>query len=110
MEAVIFNQSCWILDLNGNDAARELEELLIISGFSVFGSLDHHFKPQGYTKIWLLGESHFALHSFPEKNALYIELSSCVKEMAVLFWDYLNKWLNEYSKIMVFNSENIHQL
>ena len=30
-----------------------------------------------YTKLWLLGESHLALHTFPEENKDYVELSSC---------------------------------
>lgn len=38
---------------------------------------EHHFSPQGYTCLWLLAESHLALHSFPEEAHTYIELSSC---------------------------------
>lgn len=38
---------------------------------------EHHFSPQGYTALWLLSESHFAVHTFPEFGRTYIELSSC---------------------------------
>ncbi len=30
--------------------------------------------------LWLLAESHFAIHTFPEENKMYIEISSCVKK------------------------------
>ena len=33
-----------------------------------------------YTSLYLLGESHFAIHTFPEENSTYIELVSCVKD------------------------------
>jgi S-adenosylmethionine/arginine decarboxylase-like enzyme len=46
-------------------------------GFKVLKFTEHCFKPQGYTALWLLAESHFALHTFPESGKTYIELSSC---------------------------------
>ena len=42
--------------------------------------VEHYFEVQGYTALWLLSESHFALHTFPEEHKMYIEISSCVKE------------------------------
>lgn len=53
------------------------DEALKRSGFSVLSVVDHHFQPQGYTALWLLSESHFAVHTFPEYGKTYIELSSC---------------------------------
>lgn len=38
------------------------------------------FTEEGYTAIWLLGESHFAIHTFPEQGKTYIELTSCNPE------------------------------
>lgn len=40
---------------------------------------EHRFRPYGYTALWLLGESHFALHTFPECGRTYYEISSCNK-------------------------------
>ena len=54
-------------------ASRMLEE----AGFNVLDVLEHYFKPQGYTALYLLSESHFAVHTFPEFGKTYIELSSC---------------------------------
>lgn len=54
---------------------------LELAGFNVLGTLEHRFEPQGYTRVWLLGESHLALHTFPEYGRSYVELSSCNRHM-----------------------------
>ena len=58
------------------------------SGFGILKQTEHYFEPQGYTGLWLLSESHFAVHTFPEENKTYVELSSCVDEP---FYVFLNK-------------------
>ena len=40
----------------------------------------HFFDPHGFTALFLLSESHFAIHTFPECSQTYLELSSCVDE------------------------------
>ena len=44
--------------------------------------------------LWLLAESHFAIHTFPEENKMYIEISSCVKK----YYDNFLKQLEDYRK------------
>ena len=56
---------------------RYFDYLLLLCDFDVLDFMEHKFKPQGYTAVWLLGESHFAVHTFPEENKTYIEMSSC---------------------------------
>lgn len=56
---------------------EQLEDMLCESGFLVVGSLTHYFQPYGHTALWLLGESHLAVHTFPEDKKTYIQLSSC---------------------------------
>ncbi|MCR8560418.1 S-adenosylmethionine decarboxylase [Mucilaginibacter sp. BJC16-A38] len=97
MEAVIFNRACWIFDLCADDIVKELELMLIQAEFSILNSTDHVFSPQGYTKIWLLAESHFAIHTFPEQNAFYLELSSCIESKAKFFWIKFQKWTEKYN-------------
>ena len=63
----------------------DVEELIIGSGFTVLKFIDHAFDPQGYTALWLLAESHCALHTFPEEQKAYLEISSCNSEMYVNF-------------------------
>lgn len=81
MEAKIDNFSDWILDTNPESLKKDFEDLLIKSGFGILGFMEHHFEPQGYTGLWLLSESHFAIHTFPEESKTYVELSSCNTEM-----------------------------
>jgi S-adenosylmethionine/arginine decarboxylase-like enzyme len=52
-------------------------ELLDQATFKVLNFSENEFSPFGYTALWLLSESHFAIHTFPEHHMSYIELSSC---------------------------------
>ena len=63
----------------------DVEKLIVNSGFTVLKFIDHVFEPQGYTALWLLAESHCALHTFPEEQKAYLEISSCNSEMYVNF-------------------------
>lgn len=77
MQAKIWNYSEWIAETNPQKIKTLFDELLGKSGFNVLDCSEHHFQPQGYTALWLLSESHFAVHTFPEFGKSYIELSSC---------------------------------
>lgn len=89
MEAVIYSQYCWIHASDLTLFQESIGKLLRLAGFGVLGEYEHHFLPAGYTKIWLLAESHLALHTFPEEDVFYLELSSCIDEKARSFWHYL---------------------
>ncbi len=54
-------------------------------GFRVCGVQYKYFDPYGFTALYLLSESHFAIHTFPEENRTYIELSSCVDKPFEMF-------------------------
>lgn len=77
MIAKIWNYSGWINSTDPQEIKHEFKELLDKAGFEVLGFQEHHSKPNGYTCIWILAESHFAAHTFPEEGCTYIELSSC---------------------------------
>jgi len=79
MKAVIWNKSGWINETNPNNLKSLFNDALKKSGFGILKFSDHHFKPFGYSAIWLISESHFAIHTFPEENKTYWELSSCSK-------------------------------
>lgn len=87
MQAKIWNFSEWIQETNPTELRRLFDTILRRSGFNVLGVSEHHFEPQGYTALWLLSESHFAVHTFPEFGKTYIELSSCNL-------DYYQEFLN----------------
>ena len=97
MKAEVYNVSYWIeQDVNG-ECVDAFEQALNNSGFMLLGKKDHHFEPVGYTSLWLLAESHFALHTFPEQNRSYIELCSCNKEKLLSFV----AWLENDSQLLV---------
>ena len=77
MQAKIWNFSQWIQETNPQKIRAKFDMVLNKSGFNILCFTDHHFHPQGYTALWLLTESHFAVHTFPEYGRTYIELSSC---------------------------------
>lgn len=82
MKADMWSHVDWV-ELNGTtdtELKSQYDDLLKRSGFTILNFVDHFFSPQGYTALWLLGESHFAIHTFPEENKYYIELSSCIEE------------------------------
>ena len=77
MQAKIWNYSAWVADTDPKLIRDKYDELIKAAGFNILCFTDHHFQPQGYTALWLLTESHFAVHTFPEFGKSYIELSSC---------------------------------
>lgn len=80
MKAQIYNFSIWIEETNPTILYDYFMEKLNNANFGVENVIEKHFKPQGYTALFLLSESHLAIHTFPEEKQTYIELSSCIKE------------------------------
>jgi S-adenosylmethionine decarboxylase len=76
----MYNFSSWIDEVNPRILKEKFTKLLIDSGFCVESIQEKYFEPFGYTSLFLLSESHFAIHTFPEESKSYIELSSCVKK------------------------------
>ena len=62
----------------------EMEKIFInalnYSGMHVIKKLLHKFEPQGETCIWLLEESHMAVHTYPEKKYFAIDVFTCGEE------------------------------
>ena len=85
MNAEIWNKNKWIDETDKDTLVNYYNALLKVCGFRVLNYIGHDFSPQGFTGLWLLGESHFAIHTFPEFNKTYIELSSCNLEYFVNF-------------------------
>lgn len=77
MKAEIYNAQLWVAETNPEILKAKLCKTLLDSGFSVLKFTEHYFKPYGYTGLYLLAESHLAIHTFPEENKTYVEISSC---------------------------------
>lgn len=98
MKAMMYNFNTWINYRDETILVREFERLLVNSGFTIVNKVEHFFEGQGYTGLWLLAESHFAIHSFPEEDKVYIEISSCVKE-------YFDRFVKEIIILPEFSFE-----
>ncbi|MCH2225233.1 MAG: S-adenosylmethionine decarboxylase [Crocinitomicaceae bacterium] len=79
MKAELFNLRCWVNNSDQLFLKTNLGRLLEESEFTVLSFIDHHFNPQGYTCLWLLSESHLAVHTYPEHSKSYVELTSCIE-------------------------------
>ena len=80
MKAQIYNYSIWLDETNPKLLKDMFSKILKQSGFGVLNISEKHFNPSGYTALFLLSESHLAIHTFPEHKETYLELSSCVKK------------------------------
>jgi len=50
---------------------------LVRSEFTILHEFEHTYSPHGYTKGFILSESHFFLHTYPESRFLSIDLYVC---------------------------------
>lgn len=99
MKAEIFRHYQWIYETDPQELFEYFDRLLLDADFEVINFVEHSFKPQGWTCLWLLGESHFAIHTFPEEEVTYIELSSCNERKHQYFLDDLeNAYFTKKSK------------
>jgi S-adenosylmethionine decarboxylase proenzyme len=68
-------------DLSLLQNARELEtaceQIVAASGLMVMGRVFHQFQPAGATGLFLLAESHLAIHTWPERTSVAIDLYVC---------------------------------
>lgn len=93
MKAKMNKWSGWIRETRPEKLIAQFEPLLIECGFNICDTCGEFFKPFGFTFIFLLSESHFAIHTFPEENKTYIELSSCIDIPFNRFVEKMNKHL-----------------
>lgn len=85
IEAQIFNHKFWTQCTKPSELKETYQSLLQQAGFTILQFNEHYFPKQGYTCFWLLGESHLAIHTFPESGKSYVELSSCNAQKLALF-------------------------
>lgn len=46
----------------------------------VLERMGHQFQPHGYTLLYLLSESHYSIHTYPEFQSCYVDIFCCNKE------------------------------
>lgn len=85
-----------------------LEEVEVIAE-SVITDLDltvvkktsHTFSPQGITLIYILSESHLAIHTWPESGILHLDLITCSTSTVNKFENSLKIALNQYDPFTI---------
>lgn len=81
----------WFLDLSGcshtPDTPESLEQIVreavLLSGATIVQTCFHAFSPIGLTGVVIIAESHVAIHTWPEHNAICIDFFSCSDRLAV---------------------------
>ena len=85
MKAQVYKLQTWVNETNPEILRRTILRILNKHRFEILNFVEHHFDPIGYTCIWLIGESHLAIHTFPEEGKTYIDLTSCNEHKFNLF-------------------------
>jgi S-adenosylmethionine decarboxylase len=62
---------------DNNEVWNKLLETTQKAGLSILAVVKHDFYPQGFSGAIILGESHVAIHTFPENNEAWIEIATC---------------------------------
>ena len=64
--------------LQSEESVRNaLDSIVIMADLNKVNEVLHDFEPQGMSLVYVLAESHIAIHTWPEENYAYITLSSC---------------------------------
>lgn len=59
-----------------------LREMVEAARFTLFSVNVTRFHPQGVTGVAVVGESHVAIHTWPEEGRLFVDIASCTTEGA----------------------------
>lgn len=85
MKAEIYTKEWWLSNCDAAWLKQTTNQAIKESGHEVLNVVEHHFEPYGYTCLYLISESHVAIHTFPEHNTAFIQISSCSKPKFKLF-------------------------
>ncbi|AMV35028.1 S-adenosylmethionine decarboxylase proenzyme precursor [Pirellula sp. SH-Sr6A] len=96
----------WFLDLSGclniPDTPEQLEQIIceavLLSGATIVQRCFHAFSPYGLTGVVVIAESHVAVHTWPEHQAICIDYFSCSERIGVQrSFDYLIRAFQPHS-------------
>lgn len=57
-----------------------LDNIVNQIGLHVMSQTGHQFPPVGYSYAYVLSESHFTIHTYPEHQSCYIDIFCCNSE------------------------------
>lgn len=92
MKTRLWRDQFYIQETNPQALKEFFNKLLQEAGLTIVGFTENYFEPQGYTAVWILAESHFAVHTFPEQNETACELSCCNLEKYHRFLELIDPY------------------
>lgn len=66
--------------LDGDALIETMSEFCKDMELHVVQVTHHKFEPQGTSAVFVLEESHLAIHSWPEKGYMHIDMVTCTKD------------------------------
>ena len=61
----------------GIDLLNAAGDAIKKTGLTILQEVKHDFGTDALTGLWLLAESHFSLHTFPERNFISLDCYTC---------------------------------
>jgi S-adenosylmethionine decarboxylase len=89
--------------INNNETLKDIMETISKKGnFTIIDKRYNNFDPYGFSGIYLLSESHFTFHSWPEYQKLCLDIFTCSKDIS---YDDIFEYIN-----INFGKDNISYL
>ena len=85
LEARVFSLKGWINNTQPDSLVAFFQSELDTASFHILNFTEHSFPENGFTAVWLLAESHLAIHSFTDSGWSFFELTSCNKSKSEIF-------------------------
>jgi len=88
-----------------------IEESIKRAKMTVVLKAKKEFEPHGETVVWILSESHFTCHTYPEHNYISVDCYTCGNEgNPRLAMEYLKQTLKPNQTYDVFHTRGIMRL
>jgi S-adenosylmethionine decarboxylase len=85
LDAKVFSLKGWINLIDHHELIKFFNNELEIADFTILNLTQHTFPYNGFTAVWLLAESHLAIHTFTDSGWTFLELTSCNKSKSEVF-------------------------
>lgn len=63
----------------------DISKSIDLSGLTIVSTKTHFFNDAAFTAVFILAESHFSIHTFPERNFMSLDCYTCGEKGKPLF-------------------------
>jgi len=78
--------------IGGSELLYELKTAIALSGANVIDHLEYDFHGTGFSAVFLLAESHFSIHIWPDEKYVSLDMYSCGKTYPQRTISYLERY------------------